>query len=448
LFIKEQIAADELFPGNEEARQGLGLYTTGPVLQEAGMVAGKLEYDQNTDFADTTGAAFLGLTVGCARCHDHKYDPVSQKEYYSLQAIFAASDQFDFAADGTKIRDRAALKRTDVEFDAEVARNRARRETDATKRAALLRKVGDAFIASNPQLNAAVATTKRYNLIARTVAHYQAVADGRPAPNDPDPLETDPDDNNDLIALKAQLLGLRHEIKTGPVDVALFNVGVVTLLNPPQRPAGGGNNQRRQRDPAAKEAAPRVQRGAPAIDKVAAALAEEAPPPVVRVEPRNPPEAKAGAVALQQTGASLNGGGFGVRRAFAALNQPDEKRAFLLALGRQQLEPVQPPGYIDDVDALRLKTGEEHLNDPSPIPIRVLAHKDKVPEWHLLKRGELEMPGDVVAPGFPEKFAHGMRMENVPADRRRAALAEWIASDQHLLTARVIANRVWQWHFG
>src|SRR5204863_6956991 len=72
----------------------------------------------------------------------------------------------------------------------------------------------------------------------------------------------------------------------------------------------------------------------------------------------------------------------------------------------------------------------------------------KVPEWHLLKRGELEMPGDVVEPGFPEKFARGMTMENVPADRRRAALAEWIASDQHLLTARVIANRAWQWHFG
>ena len=49
---------------------------------------------------DTTGSAFLGLTFGCARCHDHKYDPVSQKDYFGLQAVFAASDLFDFNADG------------------------------------------------------------------------------------------------------------------------------------------------------------------------------------------------------------------------------------------------------------------------------------------------------------------------------------------------------------
>ena len=106
------------------------------------MVAGKLEYDQNTDFVDTTGSAFLGLTLGCARCHDHKYDPVSQKEYFGLQAIFAASDQFDFAADGTQIRDRAALKRTDREFDAEQARLRARREKDPLRRAPCWRRPG------------------------------------------------------------------------------------------------------------------------------------------------------------------------------------------------------------------------------------------------------------------------------------------------------------------
>ncbi len=448
-FIKEQIAGDELFPGDEEARIATGLYTTGPVLQEAGMVAGKLEYDQNTDWADTTGSAFLGLTVGCARCHDHKYDPISQKEYYSLQAIFAASDQFDFAADGTKLRDRAALKRTDVEYEADVARNRARKESDPAKRAALVRKVGDAFIAANPQLNASLAATKRYNLISRTVDRYKAVAAGQPVPNDGDPLETDPDDNNDLIALKAQLLGLRSEIKSGPADIALFNVGVVTLLNPPQRMGGG--QQRRPRDNAAKDPAvakANSQTLSATADKIAAALAEPAPAPAARVEPRPPADAKTGAVTLQQTGASLNGGGFGVRRAFAALNNPDEKREFLLTLGRQQLEPVKPAGYVDDVDALRLATGEQHLSDPSPIPNRVLAHKDQVPEWHLLKRGELEMPGDVVAPGVPEKFAHGVSFANVPDNRRRAALAEWIASDQNLTTARTIVNRVWQWHFG
>jgi hypothetical protein len=57
------------------------------------MAAGQLEYDWLTDAADTTGAAFLGLTFGCARCHDHKYDPLTQRDYFGLQAVFAASDR-------------------------------------------------------------------------------------------------------------------------------------------------------------------------------------------------------------------------------------------------------------------------------------------------------------------------------------------------------------------
>src|SRR5260370_3596347 len=50
--------------------------------------------DQNqveklTDYVDTTAAVFLGLSVGCARCHDHKFDPIPQRDYYRMQAIFA-----------------------------------------------------------------------------------------------------------------------------------------------------------------------------------------------------------------------------------------------------------------------------------------------------------------------------------------------------------------------
>jgi hypothetical protein len=57
------------------------------------MVENQLDYEWLTDAADTTGSAFLGLTFGCARCHDHKYDPISQNDYYAMQAIFAGSDR-------------------------------------------------------------------------------------------------------------------------------------------------------------------------------------------------------------------------------------------------------------------------------------------------------------------------------------------------------------------
>jgi hypothetical protein len=92
-FIQEQVGGDELWPDDPEAVIATGLYCVGPAVTDAAMVSGQLEYDWLTDAADTTGAVFLGLTLGCARCHDHKYDPLTQRDYFAMQAIFAASDR-------------------------------------------------------------------------------------------------------------------------------------------------------------------------------------------------------------------------------------------------------------------------------------------------------------------------------------------------------------------
>jgi hypothetical protein len=119
-FIKEQIAGDELYPKERTALEATGLYAVGPVLQEADMVRGKLDYDWLTDAADTTASAFLGLTFGCARCHDHKYDPISQKDYFGLQAIFASSDLIDYKSNGSVLAEHVMLRKTEKEFDAAV----------------------------------------------------------------------------------------------------------------------------------------------------------------------------------------------------------------------------------------------------------------------------------------------------------------------------------------
>ena len=109
LFVQEQIAGDELWPGdlalegvNEipkprlrelEARIGTGLYTIGPTYHEAALNGEQLRYEWLTDAVDTTGQAFLGLTIGCARCHDHKFDPISQLDYHRMMALFAGSEE-------------------------------------------------------------------------------------------------------------------------------------------------------------------------------------------------------------------------------------------------------------------------------------------------------------------------------------------------------------------
>jgi hypothetical protein len=92
-FVQEQVAGDELWPDDAEAVGATALFCVGPTLPDSAMVANRLEHEWLTDAADTTGAAFLGLTLGCARCHDHKFDPLTQHDYYALQAVFAASDR-------------------------------------------------------------------------------------------------------------------------------------------------------------------------------------------------------------------------------------------------------------------------------------------------------------------------------------------------------------------
>jgi mono/diheme cytochrome c family protein len=88
-FAKEQIAADELYPDEPEARVGTGFYRVGPNRDMLFKVEELNVVEKLTDYVDTTSQVFLGLTVGCARCHDHKFDPIPQRDFYRMQAIFA-----------------------------------------------------------------------------------------------------------------------------------------------------------------------------------------------------------------------------------------------------------------------------------------------------------------------------------------------------------------------
>jgi mono/diheme cytochrome c family protein len=85
-FILEQIAGDELAPGDPEALTATGFCRNGPTIDNQQNEKNRL--DELDDVVATTGSVFLGLTVGCARCHDHKYDPIPQRDYYRMLAIF------------------------------------------------------------------------------------------------------------------------------------------------------------------------------------------------------------------------------------------------------------------------------------------------------------------------------------------------------------------------
>jgi hypothetical protein len=91
-FVAEQVAGDELAPDDLSALAATGLHRLGPLRKNAGFqYVEKERQELLVEMTDTVGAAFLGLTIGCAKCHDHKFDPLSQADYYRLQAFFAGT---------------------------------------------------------------------------------------------------------------------------------------------------------------------------------------------------------------------------------------------------------------------------------------------------------------------------------------------------------------------
>ena len=90
-FVLEQIAGDELFPGDPEAILATGFLRMGPWEHTGMSVAAITRQQWLDDVTHSMATAFLGLTLGCAKCHDHKFDPIPTKDYYRVQAAFATT---------------------------------------------------------------------------------------------------------------------------------------------------------------------------------------------------------------------------------------------------------------------------------------------------------------------------------------------------------------------
>jgi hypothetical protein len=169
-FVQEQIAADELWSTNMDLegtlklpkekeenvyrRIGTSLFTLGSFPIEFTYYGDQFRAEWQADAVDTVGSAFLGLTVGCARCHDHKFDPISQRDYYRMTALFAGSAEreiplvslFDIQ---TASRNFPLLAQAEALKRMSGGRGRGRRGGGSQPdpdRAALLQKLGEAYL--------------------------------------------------------------------------------------------------------------------------------------------------------------------------------------------------------------------------------------------------------------------------------------------------------------
>jgi hypothetical protein len=117
-FVIEQLAGDLLPDATREQQVATGFHRNTQINEEGGIDPEQFRVESVVDRVNTTGSVFLGLTVGCAQCHDHKFDPISQREYYQLFAFFNGADEPTLelpTPEQTKKRAEVQAKIADVE---------------------------------------------------------------------------------------------------------------------------------------------------------------------------------------------------------------------------------------------------------------------------------------------------------------------------------------------
>ena len=136
-FLREQIAGDELDQVTDETLIATGFLRAGPRVQFREKDNPERRHDYLDDVLATLGRGMLGMTVQCARCHDHKFDPILQKDYYSLQASIFGYVETDWPL--LDPEEAAVYRRATAEVDARVAEIRAKiRDIEAPHRERLL----------------------------------------------------------------------------------------------------------------------------------------------------------------------------------------------------------------------------------------------------------------------------------------------------------------------
>ena len=331
-FVLEQLAGDELDQVTFDSLIATGFNRVGPRVGFREKDNPQYRYDYLDDLIGTTSQAFLGLTVQCARCHDHKFDPITQLDYYLLMAIFFPHVNYDFPL--------ASL--------AEVAKFETRKSEIEAPVKPLKQRIAD------------IERPARRRALDKKLAAYPAYI--QIAVRTPQAER-----NRGQKLLAAQMLS----IGTGSVS---------SLLSAAERAEIAQLHQQ--------------------IDKLQRKL---------------------------------------TRPSAAAMRIRDGDYRFAPNGPRNQELPGKGNREMADVAGTFLPAPDRPYVSPSA---------------YFLPSGDYREKGAEVQPGFPHVLTAGNPPTEPPPNNghtttgRRRALAEWIISPRHPLTARVIANRLWQHHFG
>jgi hypothetical protein len=489
-FVQEQLAADVLFPNQPELIPALGFIAAGPwdyvghvelpISKTDGLIA---RYNDRDDMVMTTISTFESLTVHCARCHDHKFDPITQKDYYSLQAVFAGVDRANRPYDldnavyqrrshllakknslkrsiDEMLQTRARISNPELErLDAELAASKSEKE----------RGGASGEVKSSPsngyhsELANKAEVTKWVQIdLGRSQALDQiGLVPARPTDFADSPgfgfpirfkIEVSEDPKFDAATIVAD-----HTANDFP--------------NPGENPVviGCSAHSARYIRVTATKLWERTK-------DFAFALAE------LQVFVRGTNVARGAAVTALD---SIESGrwsrsalvdGFGSRTALKDVLPTPEELAQAAEIGtrfkrlnadREQLFDSLVPASLKTNLALAqasLKEVEKQISELPP-PVMVYAAANDFPiegnfmpptngvrAVHLLARGDVKRPKEEVTaaalPCVPGPQANFVLNDLQSEGARRAALANWLTDPKNMLTRRSIVNRIWQYHFG
>jgi hypothetical protein len=438
-FVQEQLAGDILFPDDPRATIATGFIAAGPwdfvghaELPESktdGLIA---RYNDRDDMVMTTMTTFESLTVHCARCHDHKFDPITQEDYYRLQAVFAGVDRADRMVEpdvltATKRRDLTARK---IELALELRKLEAKREAAApTVEAKRLDTLGyHSEIEKSPDKEKWVQLDFPEPLQIDAIGLVPAfeIFGGHPGPGFGFPVRFKVE-----VGDGDRLETIRDETKT---DFA--NPGNAVVI------AEAGRRATRVRITATKLWK--------RTDDYAFALGE-----AWVISGGTNIASTANLSALDSIEASPSWSKKNLTDGIGVASHPEKWREWKkfkgaatddLKLARNRLAEAEsqlsalPAGQLVYAAATDFKdNGSFHHTGGKP---RVV---------NLLKRGDVKQPVREMEPGalgcLPELEAK-FDIDAANEGERRAALAKWLTRDQNFLLRRSIVNRVWQFHFG
>ena len=405
-FILEQLAGDLLPSGPHGTVNRRGIIATGflavgpkPLVQQDKV---QLRYDVVDEQIDAVSKAFLGLTIACARCHDHKFDPISTRDYYSLASIFASIQNFeDISELVSKVHFEPLVPRSEYETYTE---NRKKVESrDAWIEAAVdLAVYRNVVEISGPRL-------AEYMLAARRVY-----------------------DGGEDCATVAAEEGISSHILQRWVTY-LRPADVLRLYLEPWYEA-----PRDRAETLAQSYEDRfLGRGRAEIAVLESWLEEAAK--AIRAD-ELPPDRDRFSASDDRLFAEV---------AFRA-DQMGEGATDIdgpFSVDEAEREGLLGEGAKNSIKAMRREIEILKAKAPPEPDMAYAVKEGESVEQRVFLRGSYRSPGDPVQKGFPAILA-GDSPTRIEAGSGRPELARWLAQPTNPLTARVAVNRLWLWHFG